>query len=479
MILRRAVALVTALALSVLPVIPGASVAAPPAPRHIAPTPLETFRNLFLNELNALAQRVKAGARDEQVYDFSLFQVVKPGATANLVAFPTDYTDRQGDVHETLLVGVLNRAAPDGSTEYYLWFSIRQRSGEAVYVMMGARPPSAGGSEFFVKETGRARERTAGVYEVIADASAIEYGLQAALAEVIALIHIIFGLLDSAGETFLCKYQVIGITVTGENAYYQGGCPPMDKPDLLITHMAAPASAHAGSTFSATVTTGNNGFSLAAASATRFCIARNQGAMGFDDCVELGDLAIPALAGGAYYSGTITLTIPAEVGLGNYYLFASADADRVVHESRETNNSASAVIQVNAHYQGGFPPLDAPDLIAHMAAPAVVDAGDTFPTLVTIGNNAFGPAGASTARLCLAPFARTGEIGDDCVWLRDLAIPALAGGAIYETGPLLKIPAATGPGIYRLVAVADTNGTIAESRETNNIHFAEIIVGAP
>ena len=65
------------------------------------------------------------------------------------------------------------------------------------------------------------------------------------------------------------------------------------------------------------------------------------------DVVLDGERAVPALATGATSTGSVAVTIPADLAAGTYYLLAVADATSVVPEASETNNSTWRQIIVN------------------------------------------------------------------------------------------------------------------------------------
>jgi uncharacterized membrane protein len=59
-----------------------------------------------------------------------------------------------------------------------------------------------------------------------------------------------------------------------------------------------------------------------------------------------GSRAVPSLAPGALNLGTTTITIPAGTPAGFYYVIAVVDADGVVIEIKENNNTRGLLIQV-------------------------------------------------------------------------------------------------------------------------------------
>ncbi len=232
-------------------------------------------------------------------------------------------------------------------------------------------------------------------------------------------------------------------------------------PDLAVTALSAPATAAPGGTITVTDTVKNQGAGAAGASTTRFYLSSN-GLLDAGD-VELGLRAVPALAAGAISSASTTLAIPTGIATGAYYVLARADADSVVPETQETNNVASAPVQIG------------PDLaVTALSAPATAAPGGTIVVTDTVKNQGAGPAGASTTRFYLSSNGLL-DAGDVELGLR--AVPALAAGAISSASTTLTIPPGTAAGAYYVVAKVDADGTVAETQETNNVAFAFLQIG--
>jgi subtilase family serine protease len=59
-----------------------------------------------------------------------------------------------------------------------------------------------------------------------------------------------------------------------------------------------------------------------------------------------GTRAVPALTAGGSSPGTTTITVPANMVLGTYYLLACADDTTTMTESDETNNCLASATTV-------------------------------------------------------------------------------------------------------------------------------------
>jgi subtilase family serine protease len=62
--------------------------------------------------------------------------------------------------------------------------------------------------------------------------------------------------------------------------------------------------------------------------------------------IALGDIPVAALGVNQSASGSITAAIPANTPTGSYYLIARVDADHVVAELNEENNTYSRMVMI-------------------------------------------------------------------------------------------------------------------------------------
>jgi len=117
--------------------------------------------------------------------------------------------------------------------------------------------------------------------------------------------------------------------------------------DLLVAGLSVPSVIAAGGTVTAIDITQNAGGNASVPSTTRFYLSVNPS---FDsgDVQLAGSRAVPSLTPGALNLGTTAITIPAGTPAGFYYVIAVADADGVVTEIQENNNTRGMMIQVVA-----------------------------------------------------------------------------------------------------------------------------------
>ena len=204
------------------------------------------------------------------------------------------------------------------------------------------------------------------------------------------------------------------------------------SPDLLVSALAAPAIAAAGSAIAVSDTTSNNGGGSAGASVTRFYFSKNSLFDATD--VLLGSRPVSALGTGAVSSASTTVTLPAGLTSGTYYVVARADAAGDVPEGNESNNTRAAIIRIGADLT-----------VAAVTAPATGAAGSPIAISDTITNTGGGAAAASVTRFYLSANGVL-DAGDTALGAR--AVPALSGGASNAASSLMTIPATMTGGAY-------------------------------
>ena len=234
-------------------------------------------------------------------------------------------------------------------------------------------------------------------------------------------------------------------------------------PDLVVSALAAPANAAAGSAIAVSDTTSNNGGGSAGTSVTRFYLSTNVTWDAGD--VLLGSRTVGPLAAAASSAASSSLTIPANTTGGAYYIIARADANADVAETFESNNNRqSGQIAIG------------PDLtVSALAAPSTAGAGALITVSDTTGNQGAGPAAASQTSFYLS----TNTLFDAAdVLLGSRAVSPLGAGAVSSASTIVTIPAGTMSGTYYVVARADAAGVVPEGNESNNTRAASVRIGA-
>jgi len=233
-------------------------------------------------------------------------------------------------------------------------------------------------------------------------------------------------------------------------------------PDLVVSALTAPSEGQQGTNVPVVETTKNQGDAASGSSTTRICLARDAA---LTDQVVSRDLAHAALAAGASEQKGGPLLVPADLTPGTYYIGAIADVNGVVAESNENNNKKSQAIGIGLK----------PDLVvSSLTAPSAALQGESFPVTEETTNQGTATSGAFTTRVCLARDAAL----TDQVTIKDLShtTPLAPGGFSTRTGPL-AIPGTLASGTYYVGAIADVNGQVTESDETNNKRSQQIKIG--
>ena len=232
-------------------------------------------------------------------------------------------------------------------------------------------------------------------------------------------------------------------------------------PDLSMSAFTVPGNGAADSSVVVTDTTRNQGGGAATGSVTRFYLSLNSVLDSSD--TPIGSRSVPALDPSVTNAATTTLMVPASTPAGAYYLIAKADADDAVPETSETNNSIARSILIGGDL-----------VVTSFTVPSKAGAGATIVVSDTTTNQGGGGAPATSTRFYLSTNA-TLEAGDTQL-PGGHAVPALAAGAADSSATSLTVPALTA-GTYYLIAKADDDNAVVESRETNNTLVRSISIG--
>ncbi len=231
------------------------------------------------------------------------------------------------------------------------------------------------------------------------------------------------------------------------------------RPDLIVTILTAPASAPAGAAISVGDTTKNQGTATAAATTNRYYLSANSSWDSGD--VPLGSRPVGQILPGATDTGSTTVTLPSGTA-GFLYVIARADDTGVLAESNEGNNTRARAITVGSDL-----------IVSAFTVPSSAAAGATISVTDTTKNQGPQPAGPSTTRFYLSADSLF-DASD--IELGSRAIPDLAAGAVSSGATGLTIPAGTAAGAWRLLARADSDRSVPETRENNNVLSRTITV---
>ena len=222
--------------------------------------------------------------------------------------------------------------------------------------------------------------------------------------------------------------------------------------DLWVSSLSAPGSAKVGSVISVTDSTKNAGPAPTGPSITSFYFSTNN-TYGPGDTL-LNSRTVPALDPGERNSASTSVTVPMGTPAGTYFILAVADANNDMTESNESNNLNYRSIAIG------------PDLIVSaLSAPRTAGAGSSISVSDTIKNQGADTAAASTTKFYHST-NRTYNSGD--VFLGSRMVPSLAPGATSPGSTPVNIPSGIKAGTYYIIAVADGDGVVPESTESNN-----------
>jgi hypothetical protein len=238
--------------------------------------------------------------------------------------------------------------------------------------------------------------------------------------------------------------------------------------DLVIAQLSGPAAGSPGGSITVTSVVQNVG---AGSSVSSFYIAYYLSA---DADVTTGDILlndtfddgawVNTLAAGQRSTNQLTLSIPASVAPGSYYLGAIADwgnwftHENSIPEANETNNaSAGNLIQIR---------LGIDLAISEVSGPANAVTGQTITLPNTVQNLGSDNAGPFNVGLYLSTDA---VIETNDVLLTTRGVSSLgAGQSNRSTCTTVTVPPTVVPGTYYLGAIADYDGAIPEANEANN-----------
>jgi subtilase family serine protease len=225
------------------------------------------------------------------------------------------------------------------------------------------------------------------------------------------------------------------------------------KPDLVVSALTGPVGAEPGGGMAVRHTTQNRaGTGPAGASTTQLYLSRNT-TIGAGD-VLLGAAGVGALAPGQSSTAISDVVVPGGTAAGIYYVVAQADALGAQGELYETNNTRAVRVIVGADLS-----------IASVVAPSAAAPGAAITvTVITANAVGVGPAGESVTRLYVS--RDTLASASEAVAAR--AVGRLAAGARHTWSVTITLPATLATGTYYLIARADDDGEVAETRETNN-----------
>jgi subtilase family serine protease len=247
----------------------------------------------------------------------------------------------------------------------------------------------------------------------------------------------------------------------------------LSAPDLVVSAASAPSTATVGDTIGVTWSVTNTSTLPANASWTdAFYLSANAVLDSSDrrlDAQSTGNKT--PLAGGAVYSQSRNVPLPADTTPGSYYLLVVADDHNDQGETDETNNVYALPIT-----------LTAPDLaVASISAPGTVSLNQQIQVTWQVNNQSTTSAAFGHWNDAIYLSSDTALDSSD-VRIGSRSAPSqspVAAGGSYTLTQSVTIPTSSATGNRYLLVVADADHNQAESDETNNVYALAITVVAP
>lgn len=247
-----------------------------------------------------------------------------------------------------------------------------------------------------------------------------------------------------SSETNNCIASATQITITG--------------PDLVETLVSGPVSANAGGSIAITDKVCNQGTDTNGMIGVSLYLSTDTSITTSDTYIG-GRSINGGLAQGRCSRVSTTVTIPATLSPGIYYIGAIADVGNNVTETNEANNSLAGNTITIA------PPAYADLAETLVSGPTSIATGGSIKITDKVCNQGDKSTGAFFVGLYLS--------ADSTVTLSDIYLgsrysDALAPGACSRISTTVTIPATVTSGAYYIGAYADLYGSEAEANETNN-----------
>jgi subtilase family serine protease len=173
--------------------------------------------------------------------------------------------------------------------------------------------------------------------------------------------------------------------------------------------------------------------------------------------------AVPSLAPGMSATLSMPIDIPSTLGTGVHYLIAKADAEDVLFENQEGNNTTARTLSVG------------PDLlVSTLTVPTIAAPGTSIVADFVVRNQGASPAAASTLRFFWSANSALDAADTQLIQL-DLASIGVA--STVSGQATLTVPAGTVTGTYYVIADADASKVVVEFNERNNSAARAVRIG--
>ena len=250
-------------------------------------------------------------------------------------------------------------------------------------------------------------------------------------------------------------------------------------PDYVASNFQAPSAANPEEAIQIKVTLANEGNANGFASGGKDKIFLNtSSSLESGDPIELvptTNLPTRDLSANQQLTITRTVQIPANTTAGDYFIIFHMDADNVVDECNDQNNTVSTAIKVRI----GNPDYVPQDFVVDGKTELTVKQGQSLSGSVEIKNQGNGPGTRFTdGKYYYSTNASFNPNADILLGNNRDSIEPLGAGEKRTEGETVRLPNSvpTGPGY--ILYVVDVPNKVKESNEQNNVAFVRINVEA-
>ncbi len=238
----------------------------------------------------------------------------------------------------------------------------------------------------------------------------------------------------------------------------------VNAPDLVVSNIGSPTSAIAGNNLSFKVTVKNQGNATATASTTGIYLSLD-GTLDNNDQL-LGTVNNTQISSGKTNTQTFTRTLDSTLKAGNYYLLVKADNSNGVVESNEGNNVTAKALAIAASPQADLQ-------VNNLAVTSILDNGTNVKINYQLNNSGGTTASASTTKF----FLSNDTIFDNLdTQLGTDNVGSVNAGTSQNRSVSYTLNTPLAASNYYIFAQADSNNTVVESNEGNNVSVNTLVV---
>jgi subtilisin family serine protease/subtilase family serine protease len=235
--------------------------------------------------------------------------------------------------------------------------------------------------------------------------------------------------------------------------------------DLTMTAVSGPTTARNEQSITLSATVSNQGTASAPASMIRWYLSTDSTITTAD--TPLGSVTTTTLAAGASRTVSITTTVPASVPAGTYRFGVIADPDNLVAETNETNNARASGSTVAVSYTADL-------VMTAVAGPPSAATGTNVTFTGTLKNQ--GAAAVNQSFNVGFYLSSDSTITTNDRLVATVPVASLAAGESIPLSVTVTLRTSLQAGTYRVGAIADDGGVIAESNNNNNALAGNTIV---